>query len=337
MDATLVLGLLLIALGAFASSSFSIPFVKIKNWNWENYWLVCSLSAFIVCPIIITIITVPQFAAIYKETEFSTIINIFFCGILYTIGSLSFGLMLRYLGVSLGYALGIGLTMSLGTLLPPLVDGRLFQMVGTSVFVNLISGVAISFVGILLSGLAGYRRSKESNQGDSAELNYPKGAVMALIVGLTGSIFSFGLEQGNVLRGVAVRHGANPLFCENLVLVPLLFGTFLVTFIWCLYLGWRLKSNKIFFKKDKYLFSNYFYASLAGVLWYIQFLLFGMGKSKMGEYTFIAWGVLMSLTIVFATFWGMYRKEWKGSSVTSKVMIWTSIILIMIAAVIMSV
>ena len=87
MDATLVLGLLLIALGAFASSSFSIPFVKIKNWNWENYWLVCSLSAFIVCPIIITIITVPQFAAIYKETEFSTIINIFFCGILYTIGS----------------------------------------------------------------------------------------------------------------------------------------------------------------------------------------------------------------------------------------------------------
>lgn len=83
--------------------------------------------------------------------------------------------------------------------------------------------------------------------------------------------------------------------------------------------------------------SNYFYASLAGVLWYVQFLLFGMGKSKMGEYTFIAWGVLMSLTIVFATLWGMYRKEWKNSSATSRAMIWTSIILIMIAAVIMSV
>lgn len=59
MDTTLFLGLLLIALGAFASSSFSIPFVKIKNWNWENYWLVCSLSAFIVCPIIITTL-IPQ-------------------------------------------------------------------------------------------------------------------------------------------------------------------------------------------------------------------------------------------------------------------------------------
>ena len=57
----------------------------------------------------------------------------------------------------------------------------------------------------------------------------------------------------------------------------------------------------------------------------------------MGEYTFIAWGVLMSLTIVFATFWGMYRKEWKGFFSNLKVMIWTSIILIMIAAVIMSV
>lgn len=90
------------------------------------------------------------------------------------------------------------------------------------------------------------------------------------------------------------------------------------------------------FKKDKYTLSNYLYASLAGILWYIQFLLFGMGKSKTGEYTFIAWGVLMSLTIVFATLWGMYRKEWKGSSVTSRVMIWTSILLVMIAAVIMS-
>ena len=159
---------------------------------------------------------------------------------------------------------------------------------------------------------------------------------MALIVGLTGSIFSFGLEQGNVLREITVRYGANPLFCENLVLVPLLFGTFLVTLIWCLYLGWRLKSNMNLFKKDKYTLSNYLYASLAGILWYIQFLLFGMGKSKTGEYTFIAWGVLMSLTIVFATLWGMYRKEWKGSSVTSRVMIWTSILLVMIAAVIMS-
>jgi L-rhamnose-H+ transport protein len=34
----------------------------------------------------------------------------------------------------------------------------------------------------------------------------------------------------------------------------------------------------------------------------------------MGPYTFTAWGITMTLTIVCATLWGLYRGEWRGAS-----------------------
>ena len=50
----------------------------------------------------------------------------------YGIGNLSFGLSLRYLGLSLGYALSLGLMLAIGTLITPIIDGRLRVMIGIS-------------------------------------------------------------------------------------------------------------------------------------------------------------------------------------------------------------
>jgi len=33
----------------------------------------------------------------------------------------------------------------------------------------------------------------------------------------------------------------------------------------------------------------------------------------MGRFSFAAWSILMALSIVFSTFWGIYRREWHGS------------------------
>jgi L-rhamnose-H+ transport protein len=65
---------------------------------------------------------------------------------------------------------------------------------------------------------------------------------------------------------------------------------------------------------SKVLTANYLFGLLAGLLWFSQFIVYGMGKSKMGPFTFTSWGILMALTIVFATVWGLIRGEWKGTS-----------------------
>lgn len=316
---TIFIGLLLIATGAFTSGSFAIPFGKIKDWKWETYWLIYSFGAYTLFPLIACLILAPDFLNVYREVPSEILLKVLLLGAVYGIGNLSFGLSLRYLGISLGYALSLGLMLAIGTLIPPLMDGRLKLMIESSGGNLLIMGVIISCGGIALSGWAGFLKDKIISDAEKkksvTEFNLIKGIFAALLVGIAGSAMSLGFEEGREIALCAERAGIDALFTTMPVMLLLLSGTLVTTIIWCVYLGLKNRSLGDYtgvFSGTK-LHSNYFYAILAGLLWFSQFILFGMGKSKMGKFTFTSWGILMALTIVFATLWGLYRKEWKGA------------------------
>jgi L-rhamnose-H+ transport protein len=312
-------GLMLIATGAFSSGSFAMPFGKIKDWKWETYWLIFSTGAYILFPLIACLIFSPGFISILKTVPSGTVPAVFLLGVVYGVGNLSFGLSLRYLGISLGYALSLGLMLAIGTLIPPMIDGRLRLMIDNSGGRLLIAGVIVAVAGISLTGLAGYLKDKavsDAGKKESiGEYNYFKGVVAALLVGITGSAMSLGFEKGIPIAETARQMGIDPLFITMPVMLVLLSGTFITTLAWCLYLGIKSGSISDYVKtaSSGSLFPNYLFALLAGLLWFSQFILYGMGKSKMGPFTFTSWGILMGLTIVFATLWGLYRKEWNGA------------------------
>jgi len=141
---------------------------------------------------------------------------------------------------------------------------------------------------------------------------------------------SLGFEQGLPVAQFTENSGVNPLFITMPVMLLLLSGTFVTTFIYCIYLGFSNSSINNYKQAGSLpiLTSNYLLALLAGVLWFSQFILFGMGKSKMGPYTFTSWGILMGLTIVFATLWGIYRREWKGAPLKILVLMIISLFII---------
>ena len=202
----------------------------------------------------------------------------------------------------------------------------------------LIIGVIIALIGIAITGWAGYLKDRKISESEKrasvGEFNFVKGVIAALLVGITGSAMSLGFEQGIPISEMALKAGIDPLFMTMPVMLVLLSGTFLTTLIWCIYLGLKSKSIKNYIKSDtsEILAANYLFALLAGFLWFIQFLLFGMGKSKMGPFTFTSWGILMGLTIVFATLWGLYRKEWKGAPVKIYAIMLVSLIIIICSA-----
>jgi len=334
----ILFGLFLIAIGAFSSGSFAIPFGKIKDWKWESYWLIFSLGAYIIFPLIACIVLTPDFVRIIGIVPIKTMFLVFSLGMIYGIGNLSFGLSLRYLGISLGYSLSLGLMLAIGTLIPPMLDGRLDIMMSGPGGGFLITGVLIAVFGIALTGLAGFLKDRSiSEAGKKAgvgEFNFIKGLVAALLVGVTGSAMSLGFEQGIPIADIAAEQGINPLFVTMPVMLVLLSGTFVTTLVWCIYLGIRNKSlgNYTNSGLNSKLPANYLFALLAGFLWFIQFILFGMGKSKMGPYTFTSWGILMGLTIVFATLWGLYRKEWKGASARIYALMIISLLVIIISS-----
>jgi L-rhamnose-H+ transport protein len=338
METNVFSGLLLIATGAFTAGSFAIPFGKVRGWSWESYWLIYCFGAYTIFPLLACLIFAPSFADIYMEVPGDVLLNVFLLGAVYGIGNLSFGLSLRYLGISLGYAMSLGLMLAIGTLIPPILDGRLKLMMSGSGGNLLITGVIIACVGIGFSGWAGFLKdtiiSDAEKKKSITEFSFIKGVLAALLVGITGSAMSLGFEQAMPINEIAKKNGIDPLFTSMPVMLLLLSGTLVTTIIYCIYLGIKNSSLSDYMKSSsgKGLLANYFFSLMAGLLWFSQFILFGMGKSKMGPFTFTSWGILMGLTIVFATLWGLYRKEWKGASRGILVLMITSLVIIIVSS-----
>jgi len=334
MSISILTGILLIALGAFASGSFAVPFGKIKGWSWETYWMVFSVGAYILFPLIACIIFAPGFIHIILSVPSSTLLAVFLLGAVYGVGNLSFGLALRYLGLSLGYSLSLGLMLAIGTLIPPAMDGRLQMMMQGKGGTMLIQGIIIASVGIALSAWSGILKdktmSKAKKQESIGEFNLVKGAMAAVLVGFTGSAMSLGFEQGNIVTEMAANQGVDPLFAMMPLFIILFSGTFVTTIVWCVYLGIKNSSLKNYGQaaNSKVLTFNYLFGLLAGLLWFSQLIVYGMGKSKMGPYTFTSWGILMALTIVCATIWGLIRREWRGAPVKIYVLMILSLLII---------
>jgi L-rhamnose-H+ transport protein len=338
MQQSIFPGLSLIAAGAFSSGSFAMPFGKIKDWEWESYWLIFSIGAYLIFPLASCLLFSHGFIEVINAVPVKTLCFVFLLGAVYGIGNLSFGLSLRYLGLSLGYALSLGLMLAIGTLIPPLFDGRLKIMMKGTGGTWLIIGVIIALLGIAMTGWAGYLKDRKISESEKkvsiSEFNFIKGIIAAILVGITGSAMSLGFEQGIPIAEMARKAGIDPLFMTLPVMLVLLSGTFITTLIWCIYLGLKNQSLKNYVKSQVpgKLITNYLFALFAGFLWFIQFILFGMGKSKMGPFTFTSWGILMGLTIVFATLWGLYRKEWKGAPVKVYSIMLVSLIIIICSA-----
>jgi L-rhamnose-H+ transport protein len=228
--------------------------------------------------------------------------------------------------------------LAIGTLIPPLIDGRLTEMIASSGGTLLILGVLVSCIGIFFSGWAGLMKdriiSDTEKKKNITEFSLGKGILAAILVGITGSAMSLGFEQGIPVVQFAEKAGVNPLFSMMPVMLLLLSGTLVTTIGWCVWLGIRNKSLNDYVRIDSSvnLSLNYSSSLLAGLLWFSQFILYSMGKSKMGHYTFTSWGVLMSLTIVFATIWGICKKEWKGVPIKIYFMMILSLLIIIVSS-----
>ena len=84
--------------------------------------------------------------------------------------------------------------------------------------------------------------------------------------------------------------------------------------------------------------ANYFFSALAGVTWYLQFMFYGMGTTNMGKgYDFSSWSIHMAFIIVFSNLWGLYFKEWKGSSRYTRRLIFTGILVLTASTVVIGI
>ena len=246
------LGVLFHWLGGLASGSFYVPYRWVRRWSWETYWLAGGVFSWIFAPWILGWVMTKDLPAVLLEAPPSTLFWTFFFGLMWGIGGLTFGLTMRYLGLSLGMAVVLGLCAAFGTLMPPIFRGQFMtQVVGTSSGRVILLGIFVCLLGIAAAGLAGILKeramSTEEQKAVIKEFDLKKGIAVATLSGVMSACFAYGLAAGDPIKALTLRHGTPVLWQGLPVLVVVLIGGFTTNFIWCLILNLRNKTGYQYF------------------------------------------------------------------------------------------
>jgi L-rhamnose-H+ transport protein len=321
-----VLGVLLILLGGFSNGSFYMPFKKIQTWSWEVFWSTGGVFSWIVAPWIFSLFTVPVLMSIFSDAGAAQMVKPFVFGILWGIGGLTFGLSMRYLGISLGMAIALGLTLVFGALLPsifvsamPSVFIELFpgavsiyDLFSTTSGIITLVGVGLCLIGIVINGKAGLMKDKQLSSAvenkERGEFNVKKGISVAIFSGFMSSAFAMGVAAGKPISEIAKAAGTNPVFENNPTFILIMFGGFLVNVAWCVFLQIKNKTYVDYAKQP--VIKNLVLCVIGGTVWYLQMFFYGMGESILKGVA--GWSLLMASSILFSTMWGLIAMEWKG-------------------------
>lgn len=348
------LGVVFHWLGGLAAGSFYVPYKGVKKWSWETYWLVGGVFSWVICPWLFASLLTNDLAGVLRQQSGATLWWTYFFGALWGFGGLTFGLTMRYLGMSLGFGVALGYCAALGTLLPPIfkaflptipVAETIGQIAATRPGQITLAGVAVCLLGIGIAALAGWTKEREMPPAEKkkaiAEFNFRKGILVATFSGVMSACFAFALTAGNPIGEASLAARTNPIWTGLPKLVVVLLGGFSTNFIWCVILNFRNRTGHQYFTSrvrpglaepgsDRAAEAgsakvpaghravpvgpNYFFSALAGVTWYFQFFFYTMGETQMGQFGFASWTLHMASIIIFSTLWGWIFREWQGSS-----------------------
>ena len=336
------MGIVIFMLGGLAGAIFYLPFKKVKGWAWESYWLVYAVFGLVLVPWLLTLTTSPNVLSVLRAAPPNELLYCFLCGAAWGFGGLTWGLMIRYLGIGLGLAMGAGLTSAAGTLIPPMLKGSAAitaMFTTTGGIVSVVSAV-VSLAGIVFVGMAGRSKegelSEEQKRKTVAEFNFRKGIFVAIFSGLMSSAMSFGLQGGPSLQkaALAIEPKTSIKWAGMPVLVVVLLGGFAVNFIWCLFLNVKNGTAKDYVGKNIPILPNLIFAAVAGAIWCSQFICFKTGEPKMGSTSYIGWAVLMASQILFSQLLGLILGEWKGTGQKTRQLLATGLFLLIASAII---
>ena len=328
----IVIGLLIIAVGAFCQSSSYVPINKIKDWTWESYWLVQGILAWLVFPLLGACLAVPEghsLMELFAADPKASLLTMFF-GVLWGIGGLTFGLSMRYLGVALGQSIALGTCAGLGTILTPVFTGNVSDLT-----LPVIVGVVVTLAGIGVIGLAGHMKSQSLSDEEKKEavkdFNFTKGIIVALLAGFMSACFSIGLGFG---EGLNFGEQTDPMFRTLPATLLVTIGGFITNAAYCFFQNQK-NSTWADYKKSSLYANNVLFCALAGLLWYSQFFGLSLGKGFLTESATLltfSWCILMALNVTFSNVWGIILKEWKGCSSKTITVLLAGILILIISS-----
>ena len=333
-------------LGGLASASFYVPYRGVRSWSWEIYWLTGGIMSWLIAPWLFAALRTNDLLGVLAAAPRPAILWPILFGMLWGLGGLTYGLTMRYLGLSLGMAVVLGLCTVFGTLIPPLFQGDFAaRLLDTGSGRIVLLGLAITLAGIMVVALAGARKdaalSADAKRAAVAEFDFRKGIGVAVFSGIMSSCFAFGLAAGEPVRTLSAAAGTGPLWTGLPVLCLVMFGGLVTNGLWCAVLIVRNRSAGQWLGRSPAsdavrppLAANFALCALAGLAWYFQFFFYTMGESQMGRFGFSSWTLHMASIIIFGTLWGFAFREWRGAAPRIRALVWGGVALLVLATIV---
>ena len=314
---TLVLALCLIMVAGILNGRFATPMKYARLWTWENIWSVWAVVGFFLFPWFMVWLTVPHALAIYGGDGIQPLLLVIGCGVGVGLAQIFFGLGIAALGIALNFAIAIGLSTVLGSIVPLVAKHR--EMILTTKGMVILAGVVFVLVGIVFCAVAG--KHKETNlqnsagepqEGSAKKMSFKTGLILCVLAGIGSPFQNFGLVYGDTLMARAAQMGVALSNRTNVIWAPMLTAALLPYMIYCVY---RLKKNKsahLYCQSGTALY--WVFGAIMGVLWFGSTIIYGAVTTMMGTLgPVLGWPLFMSAIIIVSNVWGFITGEWKNA------------------------
>lgn len=313
MGSSVFLAIFWHAVGAGSAACFYAPLKQVRNWSWETMWCVAGFFSWFLLPWTISYMLLPDFWAYYSSFSLSTLAPIFLFGAMWGIGNVNYGLTMRFLGMSMGIGIAIGITLSVGTLFTPILNGTFVETMTQPGSGWTILGIIVALVGVGVVSYAGYLKEKVLGI-KVEEFNLRKGLFVAVLCGIFSAGMSFAMAKAVPMQQHAAELGINPLYVALPSYVVIMGGGGLVNLLYCFV---RLATrSELSLKADlsqirSLLVSNVLFAALGGIMWYLQFFFYAWGHAYLPkEFGYMSWMLHMSCYVMLGALVGLILKEW---------------------------
>lgn len=322
-------------LGAAMAASFYAPIEKVRKWSWETTWAVAGFFSWILLPISVSLVLLPNFHAFFASLSPHLMLEVALFGAMWGVGNVSYGLTMRHLGMSLGIGVAIGVTLVVGTLVPPLIHGQAAMLFTTRSGLMTIAGILVALIGIAIVSYAG--RQKEIKMGaEVQEFNVKLGLALAVMCGIFSSGMSFAIDAATPIRNAAMHVGVKELYAALPAYVLIMGGGAMVNFAYCFFrLGFK---KEISLRRDLSqtkgtIAKNGSMAAAGGIMWYLQFFFYAWGAANIPQrMSYVNWMLHMSIYVLCGGLVGLALGEWKGVGSRPVRLLWLGIIVIVVAA-----
>jgi L-rhamnose-H+ transport protein len=307
---------LAVLVGGITEGSFLFPMRLIKRWAWENVWFVYSFAGLLVIPWTVAIWTIPHLTDVYASIPAETLLLTALFGFGWGVANVLFGSAVPLVGMALSFAIVVGMSASLGCLVPIIVSNpaRLGEPSGMMV----IGGVGLTCVGIALLGIAGRARERTQRSQNPASAsgslsNIKLGLMLCLMSGLLAPMLNYSFIFGSPISAEAIAHGATRGQAANATWAIALLGGLLGNGGYAVIKLIRNRTWSHFGRGEK--LRPYFLSASMGLLFTAGLFLYGWGATGLGDLgPAVGWPIFQSVMIILSSGIGIAMGEWRGTA-----------------------